>query len=501
MKRVPRAMLLQLFSFAIGLLPIHRALSAEPQWRLLEAPHYRVVSQLGDRKTLAWSREFDQFIASMSGVLKIDPAQLPPLTVVLFAREAGFEPYKPALESGEKASLGGVFSRDATWSVIGLAADSSSDNLRRVILHEATHWLMSVDEARRPAWFTEGIAEVLSTFEMKGKQVVWGKPVDSSLRWLTQGPVELESFLMLPNTTMDGSDSTALFYAQAWAFTHFLLFSQDASYQQLLPRFLQVYKTHSGPATVQQLLGEGLPDMERDFSRYLKTGRYRYVTQPPATLPPPSSPVPAPREVVESALGRLALGTQQLELAHQHAGTAIELDPTSPTGHELLAYLAVHDGAAEDIAAHAEAALKAGSKDSQMYVMLGDLLFKAPSNDRGRTARQRVNMYEHAINLDSRRVEPFEDLAASLFSLAQPAAEDAEFLALGLRIFPGNDWIRVGAAVVDFRLGRTAQAREKMALALQPDSTLDDDQRRAARGLLNGLLAGLAPEPEEVHEP
>jgi len=492
---MPRALSLQLFTCVIALLLAHRASPAESSWRLLDAPHYRVVSQLSDRDTLAWSREFDQFIASMSGVLKINPAQLPPLTVVLFAREPGFEPYKPELEDGKKASLDGVFARDSTWSVIGLAASSSSDTLRRLILHEATHWLMSVDESRKPAWFTEGIAEVLSTFAMKGRQLVWGKPVDSNLQWLTAGPADMESFLVLHNPTMDGSDSTALFYAQAWAFTHFLLFSQDASHQQLLPRFLQAYKTHSGPATLELVFGDGLKVLERDFSRYLKTGRYRYVTQAPVALPASSSPVPAPPALVASALGRLAFGTEQLELARTHANTAIQLDPASPEGHELLAYLAVRDRSADDIAAHAEAALKAGSRDSQMHVMLGDLLPYTTG-----AARQRANQYENAINLNSRRAEPFEDLAASLFSLAQPTTDDAEFLALGLRIFPGNDWIRVGAAVVDFRLGRTGEAREKMALALQPDSTLDDDQRRAAKGLLNGLLAGLAPEPEEVHE-
>jgi tetratricopeptide (TPR) repeat protein len=324
--------------------------------------------------------------------------------------------------------------------------------------------------------------------------------VDANLQWLTGGPTALEDFLILRNTTMDGSDDTAFFYAQAWAFTHFLLFSQDPSYQQLLPRFLQAYKSHSGPATLELVVGDGLKNMERDFHRYLKTGRYRYVTQPPVALPPPPVPVAATPEVVEGALGRLALGTEQLDLARQHASRAIQMDPGSPIGHELLAYLAVREKSSADIAAHAEAALQAGSRDSQMYMMLGDLLPYTSGADRDRTARQRANLYENAINLNSRRAEPFEDLAAALFSLSQPTTDDAEFLSLGLRIFPGDDWIRVGAAVVDFRLGRAAEAREKMALALQPGSTLDDDQRRAAKGLLNGLLAGLAPEPEEVHE-
>ncbi len=495
-----RALLLQLFSFATALLATPPALSAEPPWRLLEAQHYRVVSQLNDRDTLAWSQQFDQFIAAMSGVLKINPAQLPPLTVVLFARDRGFEPYKPPVSGELKQGIAGLFARQATWSVIGLAGTAGNDALRQKILHEATHWLMSVDEGRRPAWFSEGIAEVLASFEIRDEQVIWGKPLESRLQWLDTGPVDLKQFLTLPTAIMDDGNSTAFFYAQSWAFTHFLLFSPEPSYQQLLPRFLQVYKTRSGPATLAEVFADGLQTIERDYTRYLKFGRFRYVKQPLAPVPALSAPVPAPAVLVEAALARLAFGSDQFELARQHANRAVQLDPAAPGGHELLAYLAAHDKSAEDLVAQAEAALRAGSKDSQLYVMLGDLLGEAPENERSQTRRQRVNLYESAINLNSRRAEPFEKLGESLFALPQPTTDDADFLALGMKIFPGDDWIRVGAAVVDFRLGRTAQAREEMARVLLPESTLDDDQRKAATGLLNGLLTAMAgPEPEEIH--
>jgi hypothetical protein len=56
--------------------------------------------------------------------------------------------------------------------------------LRRTIHHEATHWLMSADQARQPAWFAEGIAKLFSTFERKGDTVNWAKPIGSHLQLL-----------------------------------------------------------------------------------------------------------------------------------------------------------------------------------------------------------------------------------------------------------------------------------------------------------------------------
>lgn len=500
-KRMKRALSLQLLLFAMALLPL-QALSAAPSWRLLEAPHYRVISQLSDRDTLAWSQQFDQFIATMTGVLDINPANLPPLTVVLFSRESGFAPYKPVLPNGQQDNIAGLFAPHETWSIIGLAGSANGDWLRRKILHEATHWLMSVDEARKPAWFTEGIAEVLATFEIRNQQVIWGKPIDDRLQWISDAQPDLKNFLMLPRVSMDDGASAASFYAEAWAFTHFLLFSSDASYQQLLPRFLQVYKSHSGAATLQEVVGDDLEKIERDFWRYLKARRFRYVTQPLASVPALSSPVPAPPDVVQVALGRLAYSTGNEDKARKHAEEATALNPAAPDTHELQAYLAVEEESAENVVTHAEAALKAGSRDSQMYMLLGDLLGSAPEAASNEARRQRVNLYESAINMNPRRAAPFEKLGESLLGLPQPTDDDAGFMALGLKMFPGNDWIRAGAAVVDFRLGKVTAAREQMTSALRDDSTLDDDQRRVAKGLLNGLLAGLAPEHEheEAHQ-
>ncbi|MBK9250613.1 MAG: hypothetical protein IPM70_01495 [Proteobacteria bacterium] len=94
---------------------------------------------------------FDQFILSTSSALNINIGALPPLTVVLFRRDKDYTPYKLLRPNGQVAPIAGQFARRATWSVVGMARDSDNEELERTIHHEATHWLMSVDQERR-AW-------------------------------------------------------------------------------------------------------------------------------------------------------------------------------------------------------------------------------------------------------------------------------------------------------------------------------------------------------------
>ncbi len=169
--------------------------------------------------------------------------------------------------------------------------------------------MTSVDEARQPAWFKEGIAELLATFEYKGKQVNFAKPIGRHLATLQQmGMTPLRQFLAQPSAIFDRDDRTELFYAQAWAFTHFLLYSGDPLCAGVLSRFLETFKTQSGDATIDEVFGDKLPDVEKAFHNYASQTRFRYNVVPSSPTLQLPKPVPASPESVQTALGFLALG-------------------------------------------------------------------------------------------------------------------------------------------------------------------------------------------------
>jgi tetratricopeptide (TPR) repeat protein len=464
------------------------AMAGDRPWRAAATPHYRLISQLSERDTAVWMREFDQFILSTTDILKMDVRALPPLTVVLFDRDKEYTPYKLLRPNGETADVAGQFVWRPTWSMIGMANATATEASRRTIYHEAMHWLMSVDQARHPAWFSEGIAEMFSTFERRGDKVNWAKPISSHLALLqTTRDLPLAEFLIEPAALFDRDERTDRFYAQAWAFTHFLMFSTGRR-EQLL-KFLETYKVKSGEATVEAVFGTTLKDTEREFRLYVEQRSWGYTIRPVKAAAEPPALQPAPPALVDASLGFLALGARRHDLARAHARKAIALDDNVPDGHAILAYLAVdEDNDFDQAVTHARAALARGSKDSSLFMLLGDSYMKGRNSQQPDAKRARVDMYENAINLTPRRLAGYERLTEALFALENPREEDAQFLILGLRVFPGEDWLRVGTAVVDYRRGRREAAMTTIETVSRPESTLDGAQRAYAAGLRRSWL-------------
>jgi tetratricopeptide (TPR) repeat protein len=476
------------FCIAALLLAFLPQASAGP-WKMASTQHYQLFSQLEDSDSRAWMRGFDQFILSTSSALNINIGALPPLTVVLFKRDKDYTPYKLLRPNGQVAPIAGQFARRATWSVVGMARDSDNEELQRTIHHEATHWLMSGDQERQPAWFSEGIAELFSTFERRGDKVNWAKPIGPHLYTLNQiGTMKLADFLTESSAIFDKDSHTDRFYAQSWAFTHYLMFSNEQKRRPLLVQFLREFKSNSGEATVEKVFGAQLPELEKDFHSYITQRRYVYMALPVKAAPEPPALQPAPEAIVEAALGFLALGANRTELARQHAMRANELDPAIPGGHEILAYLALDKDAFDEAATHAEAALRRGSRDSDQFLIQGDSYVRGRNADKPDADRLRVNMYENAINLNPRRQAGYQRLSEALLNTDKPREEDARFLALGLRAFPGDDWLKLGAAIVDYRLGRRDSARATLEAVLRVDGTLDGQQRNFAQQVRRGWL-------------
>jgi tetratricopeptide (TPR) repeat protein len=343
---------------------------------------------------------------------------------------------------------------------------------------------MSADQARQPAWFAEGIAEMLSTFERHGDRVDWGKPISSHLELLRKsGTLPLAEFLAEPSAIFDRDDRTERFYAQSWLFTHFLMLSKEPSRRQAPFAFLRAFRSESGEATVNAVFGASLKELDRDFKQYVGQSTYAYMKLPVKAAPAPPSPQPAPPALVEASLGFLALSSKHDDLARSHAEKAISLDATVPDAHAVLAYLDLQNNDFDKAASHAEQALQHDSKDSELFMLMGDSYVHGQNFRKPDAAQARVRMYENAVNLNPRRLAIYERLTEALLAIENPREEDARFLAAGLRAFPGEDWLRVGSAVVDYRLGRREAAMTTIESALRTDGTLDGAQRTYATGL------------------
>jgi tetratricopeptide (TPR) repeat protein len=477
---------------AIALLAMLAApltVSAADAWRLVTTEHFRVLSQANDGVTAKWIRDFEQYIASTSDALGIKPRALPPLTMILFSRDKNYTPYKLKRPDGKPANVAGQFVTLGGISSIAMALDSEKEDARRTIFHEATHWLTSIDPNPQPTWFTEGIAEMLSTFEQAGSKVNWAKPIDEHLAQMQdQGVLPLAEFLTRVDALQDQDKIDDRYYAQCWAFVHFLMLSGDKSRTELLTRFLTVYQTKSGDETVREVFGPNLDQLQRDFTQYVNKATYSFLSVAAKPVADPPASVPAPPAVVEAALGMMALAMGDKALAKQHAKRAIEASSDLPDGHQLLAYIARDDNDYAAAGAHAEAALKAGSRDSEMHMLMADALISNSQGNFGDTLTTRIGHYQQALALRPTRHDTYQQLAGDLLFLDKPEAAHQQILEQGQRLYRNDEWIKVSLATVKTRLGTGNDALQVIDQALRPGNTLTDIRRRNLTTVRRNML-------------
>jgi hypothetical protein len=243
--------------------------AAGETWHEIEANGYTVLSQLEERDTRHWTAFFDQFVAAVTSTLNLRDAQLPPLTVVLFEHEADLLAAAPA------QSLGCDAKPDAPH-VLAFAADAPDEAASRALFHAAAHWATAPVAEREPAWFVEGVAQLFSTFGIKGMEAHFGDSLAGAAALLRErGTIPMEAFLA---GTADHAADADRYHAQALVVAHWLLFGRA---DPLHPHLA------SAPAAADAALLEYVerPDLGRAMRpRQISEQRYLMSRASPARL-------------------------------------------------------------------------------------------------------------------------------------------------------------------------------------------------------------------------
>lgn len=484
------------FVVAVAWLFITPAGAREDPWLRVATPEFTLVTSLREKDAVVWAGEFAQYIAELRGLFNIKRA-LPPLTIVVFARERAFEDYRPLGENGKPQFVAGFFLRHNSWAVAGLAGASATEEVRRIIFHEGVHWFLSALDRPNPVWVEEGLAEVFSTFAATKNKVEWGRAIPEHVTLLLQEtPLPIDRLLYVGHHELfrDTSNHTGIVYAESWAAVHFLVYGDNKQIpRSALFDFLKL--TNEGvplEKAFQQAVGSDFATFDRRLSSYLRGGRYFIHSKPLVSLPAlraePASPVD-----VAQALGRLALAGRRWEKAMAFARESIAAAPDDPRGYELLG-LARNDSGDEagGLEAFATAVAK-GSVDFQPYFSLAVGAQKSAAKDGGDTmdlspveARRIADQYERAILLAPRFLPSYQNLAGIL-GIAEPRPYDREYLELGRKIYPGDGWIRVGLAILLERGGDRAAAL-KAVNEIEADLNETGRIRAYARKLSDGWL-------------
>lgn len=472
--RQPRSLIRWMVAVAVATAAL-AARAADPDWAKVTTEHFTILTPAGAGVAKKWAIELEQFRRGLQAVVPVNVQRLRPVTVVLFKDEASMDAFAP-LEKGKPVKIGGFFVRANDINTIMLSLARKDRETRRVIYHEAVHWHLSAREGFMPLWLAEGLAEVCATFAFPDARTYeFGDVFEEHVACLRE-----ESLLPLPKLVGIGRDSllynegtrTSIFYAQAWAFVHFLFYGETSPGPESVQRYLDLLpRVRSPDDAFLTAFGADYATLEQRLRHYVEGGRYhkRVFNRSTDDIARSLKTGKASLADVELAKGSLLLGARSSEDAEPFLGRAAQLAPSDPRPWELLGNIAVRR---RDFTTARVVLTYAAAVGSTSYLVFHNLaVSRLPELSQPWTTHLRIDPhtldlaaadFRKAIALAPSHIASYEGLAGVMRAMATFVPDDLALLHRGLAQSPGNTMIEAGIAAAEVRAGRVADGRARL---------------------------------------
>jgi tetratricopeptide (TPR) repeat protein len=204
----------------------------------VESAHYIVLSELGQDRAAALSRQLEALFGLYDGFFRFDASDLKAkLNVHEFADKTGFNTYMTQIVGQSKDDFVYLHYASPERSELLLFPKAEPD-YSASLAHQGFVQFLKAFIPNPPLWIREGVAVSFESAVWDDKAGKLNFP--ENLAWLeTVKSLKARNLLMgLDKLLTIGPDEVRanldVFYPQAWAFTSFLLNSPDKSYNRLL---------------------------------------------------------------------------------------------------------------------------------------------------------------------------------------------------------------------------------------------------------------------------
>jgi tetratricopeptide (TPR) repeat protein len=279
--------------------------AAEPAWTRLDTPSFTFFSNASAEVTRRFAGDletFRRFVAASLG----DGAVASPLPthVYLFDSHTSFRDFS----LGERNV--GWFAGTRQANVIAL--DTSSAAGAEVAYHEYVHFVVENSTPAVPLWLNEGLAEFYSTFRSRAEELEIGRPLERHVEFLRRN--RLISFDDLFAVDRRSSDYTeerrrGAFYAQSWAFVHYLLVGQKEFHVEVDDFLSRLRDGQTARDAFEDAFGTTTVGLRRDLEHYLSQASFEYLVM---AAEPDLDESPGQPVVLADAEARARLGLLRL---------------------------------------------------------------------------------------------------------------------------------------------------------------------------------------------
>jgi tetratricopeptide (TPR) repeat protein len=426
------------------------AASLSKDWKRLDSEHFIGVGNASERDLRRALSELEGFRSALAMLFpRIRLTSDVPTELVLFKNTSTFARFAPRNEKGKRLQdIAGYFLTLPSANFFVLSARDDEMSLE-VAYHEFAHYVLHRNVHGLPAWLNEGLSDFYSTFETNhkdGRFLIGRAPV-----WRIQ---TLRSEPLLPLRqiiTPEGSarlfakrDRIQMFYAESWAFVHFITFGDNGRRRGQLSAYIGALTSgRSTEEAFQTAFGGTFDELESQLRRYLARGQMPAMLIDPQTSALSTAQIDKPAEpltvaAAEAIQGSLLVSVGAFEDADRRLAAALADDSRDLQARVWQGALRLHQERYDDALGLFQAAATEAPSDFAAQYFLG-------------LALRQVGRYEDALQADSRATTlnpqspiSWYELSLAALALSRDSQADAAFTQVR-RIDSDESWIQIRA--------------------------------------------------------
>lgn len=487
------------------------ALPRQEGWFQLRTPHFTLFSNASERTARGIGLDLERLRSSLSQLNPGLELNAPvPTWIYVFKSTSSFHPYRP-VQQGKVKSVEGFFYSHPYGNYVAINADPR-DEPTEIVYHEYLHHVLGNNYPMIPLWLNEGLAEYYSTFQVSGNEARIGLPIPEHVFWLQQNAmIPLRDLVSVDTDSRDYNEGNrrGVFYAQSWAFVHFLLSTTPERREQTATYLRDLFSGVPSDEALQRAFGD-IALLERDLRAYVQRRVFNSLRVPVAQdseIKVEVAPLPWPDTLYR--LGEMLLhgSEEQLPTAEEHFRAALAVAPEHGPATAGLGRIAQRAGRMAEARPLYEKAARLGPDDFFLQYLLALSLLEPPPPDPASLPRARAAL-EKVVALRPDFAEGWGRLAQAM-SYEKPLPPEAVgVFEKAWRLMPSREDFAFNLALVYSQTGQREKARTLSDKVLANRPELAEKIREAMQvgewkeiedGLVSqGKLAEAVPRLEEL---
>lgn len=487
------------------------------RWSEVRTENFRIVGDPGEKKLLKVGQRLEEFRHALRQVAPhLSKETTLETTVVVFADDRDFHPYKPFNAGGRITSwVAGYFQAGTDRNYIALALGGRADRAYRTIFHEYVHYLIDNGSGRPdlPAFYSEGLAEYYDSMSVEKDVVRLGGADPVHLRILGQnGLIPLKEFFATDYDRLRSSskEDANRFYAQSWALASLFMNETGAPFDLSgFGRYVEKLQRGSdAEAAFREVFGTGFSELENRLLLLIDKKIFpTNVTSLNGVAPAYGKYSTRPLGEAEmlAGLGDLLYQQERFEDAAPLLERALKLDPGSARALSTLGLIRFKQNRNEEARGLLQRSVAASDAGYLEFYRYAHFLSRAAidfgsyvSDYADETASEMRAALRRSIDLNPRFPENYKLLGFIALVRNEDLSEGISNLRTALALAPGNLNYRLILAQLHLRNRELEEAFETASpIALGPAepilrrraeqvlSHISELRRRSALALMN----------------